>query len=94
MKNQDAFLAGYSELKIPIIDSAGVPAWPEMFSAAKIERLREVVGPRHFASQMMLDATPMTRARLDASAIQFYSDDFDWRTARLGDNLINGWGFY
>jgi hypothetical protein len=94
MKNQQAFLAGYAHLKIPIMDERGVPAWPEMFPPDRVDELRETVGARHFASQMMLDPMPLSRARLDAAALHFYDDEFDARTARLGNAVMTGLAFY
>jgi hypothetical protein len=94
MKNQEAFLAGYRLLKIPIADENGNPAWPELFPLSRIEKLRETTGPRHFASQMMLEPKSIDRARLDARAIRFYHDEFDARNARLGDVAVTGVAFY
>lgn len=84
------FLSGYRILKIPIVDSLGNPAWPEMFPLEKIEELRITVGPRHFASQMMLQSVSIERARLDPGGLHFYSDEFEPRNARIADNVITG----
>ena len=81
-------------MKIPIIDAAGNPAWPEVFPIAKIDEMREIVGPRHFSSQMMLEFVPPDRVRLDPGALHIYSDEFDPRTARLGDAAITGVAAY
>lgn len=94
MKTKEAFLMGYELLSIPIIDSDGVPAWVEKFPLEQIERIRETVGARHFASQMMLNPASIEKARLDASALHFYNDEFDIAKARLGDILINGIALY
>ena len=72
-------------LKIPIVDRDGAPAWPDKFPQEAIDKLRENAGPRHFAAQMMLAPDAIERARLDASAIHFYDDEFDRKSARLGD---------
>ncbi|HBS76402.1 MAG TPA: hypothetical protein DEA31_00870, partial [Alphaproteobacteria bacterium] len=56
------FLRGYNVLKIPIIDATGASAWPELFPPARIAELRGAVGPRHFASQMLLQPVAPTRA--------------------------------
>ncbi len=88
------FLQGYKELRIPIFDSNGNPAWPELFSSSKIEILRNTVGARHFSAQMLLEYVPMDRARLDPDALSFYSDDFDVRTAKLGDVFITAASVY
>ena len=82
------FLHGYRELRIPIVDANGVPAWPDVYPISRIEMLRETVGPRHFSSQMMLEFVSMDRARLDPDALHMYNADFDARTAKIGDNQI------
>lgn len=84
------FLRGYDELRIPIVDTAGNPAWPDKFPHEKICDLRDTVGPRHFASQMMLENVSDERARLDPGWIDLYDCEFDPRTARIGDAVITG----
>lgn len=88
------FLRGYKELRIPIIDSAGNPAWPELFGPEKIEEMRLSVGPRHFSAQMMLEFVAPDRVRLDPGALHFYTDEFDARTARIGDMSVTGAAVY
>lgn len=88
------FLSGYKILRIPIIDSAGNSAWPELFPPDKIEQMRQNVGARHFSAQMMLDFVPPDRARLDPGGIHFYDDEFEPRTAKLGTNQITGFVLY
>lgn len=84
------FLCGYRVLRIPIMDTSGQPAWPELFPRERIDALRQTVGPRHFSSQMMLEYVPIDRARLDPDAVHLYSEEFDARNARIGDNQITG----
>ena len=84
------FLRGFKTLKIPIVDAAGVPAWPEMFPLSAVEDLQRTVGARHFASQMMLQPVSIERVRLDPGAIHFYDDDFNSQNAHIGDNIITG----
>jgi len=84
------FLSGYKLLKIPIVDTAGNPAWPELFPIEKINSMRETVGARHFSAQMMLEFISPERARLDPGSLHFYDDEFEPRTAKLGNNLITG----
>ena len=84
------FLHGFKTLKIPIVDAAGVPAWPEMFPISAIEDLQRTVGARHFASQMMLQPVSAERIRLDPGAIHFYDDDFNTKNAHIGNNIITG----
>ena len=89
--NSIPFLLGYKHLKIPIIDSAGNPAWPEMFSLDKIRDLERIVGPRHFSAQMMLEYVSEEKAYLDPGALKFYEDDFDSLaklTKKIGDKVM------
>jgi len=72
----------------------GVPAWPEIFPISVIETLRDTVGARHFASQMMLNPVPPERIRLDPGAMHFYDDDFNPNNARIGDALMTGVSVY
>ena len=88
------FLRGYNVLKIPIIDATGASAWPELFPPARIAELRDATGPRHFASQMLLQPVAPTRARLDPGALQLYDDTFDARTAQIGAHKITGAAAY
>lgn len=88
------FLHGYKILKIPIVDSLGNPAWPQVFPLESIDNLRNTVGQRHFSAQMMLEYMDEDKARLDPGALHFYEDEFDARTAKLGDNLITGTACY
>ncbi len=84
------FLSGYSELKIPILDSDGNSAWPAFFPVEKIVEIRKTVGERHFSGQMMLEFVSPDRVRLDPGLIHFYEDEFDTHTARIGENMISG----
>ena len=84
------FLSGYMELKIPILDSDGNSAWPALFPVAKINQMREMVGERHFSAQMMLEFVAPDRVRLDPGGIKLYDDEYDMRTARIGEHLITG----
>ena len=88
------FLAGYDELKIPIIDNAGNPVWPAVFPIDKINKIKETVGERHFLAQMMLEYVPDGRVRLDPGTIKMYDNDFDGRSCKIGDNQITGVGVY
>ncbi len=76
------------------MDSAGNPAWPEMFPLEKVHELEEVVGPRHFSAQMMLEYVPDERVHLDPGAVHFYEDVFDYHDVRIGDNVITGYTCY
>lgn len=92
--NSIPFLSGYKQLKIPIMDNAGNPAWPEMFPTEKIQDLENIVGHRHFSSQMMLEYVAQERIHLDPGAVHFYSDDFNAHFASIGENHITGYCFY
>ena len=92
--NSTPFLSGYKQLKIPIIDNAGNPAWPELFPLKKIHELETIVGARHFSAQMMLEYIAEERVHLDPGAINFYEDDFDNRLSRIGEHHISGVCFY
>ena len=92
--NSIPFLSGYKQLKIPIVDNAGNPAWPEIFPLKKIQDLERIVGPRHFSAQMMLEYVAEERIHLDPGAIHFYNDELDTRTARIGEHIITGASVY
>lgn len=76
------------------MDNAGNPAWPEMFPTEKIQELRNTVGPRHFSAQMMLDFVEAERIQLDPGALQFYENDLDNITLRIGEHKITGVSLY
>jgi len=92
--NSTPFLKGYKQLKIPIIDNVGNPAWPEVFPVKKIHEIENSVGARHFSAQMMLEYVPSERVHLDPGAINFYCDNFDVRLAKIGEHQISGVSFY
>ncbi len=76
---QGAFLHGYARLEIPLLDRAGVSAWPDRFDAAAVAKLRRRVGPRRFASQMQLQPVEEDAARLDPALMIPYRDVLDLR---------------
>ncbi len=88
------FLRGYKQLRIPIVDNDGNPAWPDVFPMEKIEELRQTVGARHFSAQMMLNYVAADRTRLDPGALHVYDHEFDVRTGRIGDVIITGAAVY
>ena len=88
------FLQGYKLLKIPIVNAFGEPAWPELFPPDKIDSLRQIVGARHFMSQMMLEFVSPERARLDPGGLHFYDTEFEPRSAKIGEHLITGVTLY
>jgi len=92
--NSIPFLSGYKQLKIPIIDSDGNSAWPEVFPLEKIREIERTVGPRHFSAQMMLEYVSEERIHLDPGALHFYDDLFDNRSAKIGEYVISGVSLY
>ena len=76
------------------MDSAGNPAWPEMFPIEKIQELEKIVGQRHFSAQMMLEYVADEKIHLDPGALLFYDDDFDYQNCRIGNNKISGLSLY
>ncbi len=92
--NSIPFLKGYKHLKIPIVDNAGNPVWPEMFPHEKIQDLERIVGPRHFSAQMMLEYIAEEKAYLDPGALNFYTEDFEQHNAHIGEHIITGVSFY
>ena len=92
--NSIPFLSGYKQLKIPIVDSAGNPAWPEVFPIEKIRDLEQIVGYRHFSAQMMLEYVAEERIHLDPGALNFYDYDFDFINSRIGEHVITGASIY
>ena len=88
------FLSGYKLLKIPLINSDGTPAWPELFPLSRIDSMRETVGYRHFSAQMMLEFIAPERVRLDPGGLCFYDCEFDAHHARIGINHITGVTLY
>ena len=72
------------------MDSAGNPAWPEMFPAEKIKEIENIVGPRHFSAQMMLDYVDEERVHLDPGALKFYDEEYDNRLSKIGEHIISG----
>ena len=73
------FLAGWRQLKIPLVQPSGQSAWPERFPLSRIETLRQSSGRRKFESQMMLQPVPITDSRLDVSRLHFYDGELDYR---------------
>lgn len=76
------------------MDNAGNPAWPELFPVEKISELENIVGPRHFSAQMMLEYIDEGRIQLDPGAVQFYLDEFDEHLCRIGEYNITGGNIY
>ncbi|MBP5485395.1 MAG: hypothetical protein J6Y07_01670 [Alphaproteobacteria bacterium] len=88
------FLSGYAELKIPVVDNSGNPAWPSVFPVEKIAEIRKTVGDRHFSAQMMLEYVAPDKIRLDPGGIKFYETDFDKHSCKIGETLVTGATIY
>jgi hypothetical protein len=71
------FLANFLRLILPVIDSAGEPAWPERFSPEHIDALRLASGPAQFRSQMLLVPTHAHETRLDADRLVAYDAELE-----------------
>ena len=71
------FLHGFRRCVLPIVDARGVSAWPERFPADAVAAMRQRIGPSAFASQMLLQPTAPSAARLDPEAMTEYSDDLE-----------------
>lgn len=65
------FLGAYKRLEIPMDEFI----WPERFSSQIIADIKTAVGPRIFASQMLLQPTALKDAYLDVDAIALYHHD-------------------
>ncbi len=94
MYNEKPFLQNYRLLRLPIVDEAGKPEWPQLFPIEKIDELRNTVGERHFSAQMMLQFMDETKARLDPGALHFYDAEFDARVAKINSHIITGYACY
>jgi hypothetical protein len=101
VETQDAFLAGYRRLVVPLLDRAGRSAWPERFPPAEVEALRRRTGPLQFRRQMQLEAVAEAAARLDPAMLVCYAEEPEYREANgrpvlslLGRRLHSGGGFW
>jgi len=97
----EAWLRGYHRLRVPVLDAAGRPAWPERFGRDVVEALRARVGPLRFARQMMLEHADEAAARLDPALIVRYGEDTDYRESGgrpvlslMGRRLVSGGGYW
>ncbi len=88
------FLLGYKKFLLPILNSDGTSAWPQIFPVDKINELRKTVGEHHFMAQMMLEFTPLENVRLDPGMIRIYNCEFNQLTAKIGDWSITGASVY
>jgi hypothetical protein len=86
------FLQGYQALRVPVMDQAGVPAWPEKYNAETLDDLRRITGAAMFSSQMMLTPTQLEAPTLDPQALRVIDDQPFWHDgidrAWIGDRAV------
>jgi len=75
----DAFLDGFSDFRVPILNDDNESVWPERFPISDIESMKRQVGPNKFASQMMLEPVNIAEGRLDVSQLKFYDCELDYK---------------
>lgn len=77
----EPFLAGFERHVLPVWDANRVPAWPERFDIAHIERIRRRTGPAKFETQMMLRPVSLSAGRLDPDRLRVYDAEPAYREA-------------
>jgi phage terminase large subunit-like protein len=91
LDQSDAFLNGFSDLRVPIIRGQGAAAWPEKYTIDDIIKIKRQVGPNKFASQMMLEPVNIAEGRLNVGQLRFYEGDLDYTEAQQKPVLtLNG----
>jgi hypothetical protein len=100
-EGEEAFLAGYRRLVLPLLDAEGRSAWPERFPEEAVAKLRDRVGPLAFRRQMLLQAVTEEAARLDPALIARYAAEPEYREANgrgvltlMGTRLVSGGGWW
>ncbi|MBR5130399.1 MAG: phage terminase large subunit [Alphaproteobacteria bacterium] len=88
--NDDGFLNGWHQLRIPILNKNGQSNWPERFSNNKIDSIRKHSGQNKFLSQMMLEAVQINDSRLNSDLISFYNDELFYKEANETAQLSIG----
>lgn len=73
------YLNDFQRLSLPIIDDAGESRWPDRFSISHIQAIQKRAGPAKFLSQMMLEPTDITEARLNPERMIPYDTPLDYR---------------
>ena len=79
---REAFLGGFKDLRLPILNDAGESVWPERFSLDEINAMWRQVGPNKFASQMMLQPVNIANGRLNPEQLSIYDHDLDYSEAQ------------
>jgi hypothetical protein len=100
-EGENAFLAGYRRLVIPVLDANGESAWPQRFTPEHIAKLRNRSGPIGFSRQMMLESVPEEAARFDPALMARYAEEPAFREANgravmtlMGNRLVSGGAFW
>lgn len=83
---EEAFLAGFKRLELPILDEQGQSRWPERFPLSRIERIRRRSGPAKFSSQLMLQPTSSAQGRLDPGLLRSYDSEIE--ASEAGGRLV------
>ncbi|MEM7022795.1 MAG: phage terminase large subunit [Pseudomonadota bacterium] len=83
-----AFLAGFERLSIPLLDSKGESRWPERFTAENIAEIRRRSGPAKFDSQMLLQPKNVEEIRLDPIHLVRYDAPLELRQAN-GETILS-----
>lgn len=78
VKEDQAFLAGFKRLELPLLNSKNESQWPERFSDIDIENIRQRAGPNKFKSQMLLEPVNIADGRYDPNQLQLYNDDLNY----------------
>lgn len=87
----EPFLSGYERLVLPVWDDDGVPAWPDRYDRAHIEKIRRRSGPAKFATQMLLKPVSLSAGRLDPDRLRPYEGEPVYREAQGRATLaLNG----
>lgn len=75
----EPFLDGFRRMVLPVWDANRVPAWPERYDTAHIERIRRRHGPAKFATQMLLQPVSVSAGRLDPDRLRHYDGEPEYR---------------
>ena len=73
-----AMLDDFNRLELPLLDDAGMSAWPERFPPQRIEAMRRRTGPAKFESQMLLHPRNIAEGRLDPDRLRLYEQELDY----------------
>jgi len=74
----DGPLAGFGTFRAAIYDRHTRSRWPQRFSPAHVERLRQRQGPAQFAGQMLLEPRDVADVRLNHEAVRRYGHELRW----------------